>query len=312
MVTASSELFIGLPVVVLISKAIGLYDREELVVAKTTLNEAPALFQLATLYTLLITVLAPGLLGTGTLRRRRSSRSGASSSSASPEPASLARRFGRSLTPSERCLVLGNEAQAVGAQAKFSNHDGLHAEIVAYLPFGEFELSRPRATESAFASYIAERDIHRVIIAHGDSSKSVLEAVRYFKAYHLKVSVLPSLLDAVGSSVEFDEVHGTTLLGVRTFGLTRSSQILKRGFDVAGSAVLLLLASPLLLAIAVAIKLGSQGPGPLQADPGWPRRAPLHDAQVPDDAQRGRGASRGARAPQRDRRPLQAEETTRA
>jgi exopolysaccharide biosynthesis polyprenyl glycosylphosphotransferase len=252
-------LYLGLPIVIVISKASGLYDREELVVAKTTLNEAPALFQLATLYTLLITVLAPGLLGMpltthtilafwtllffGIIGSRL-----------------LARRFARQITPTERCLVLGQESQAVGANAKFSNHDGLHAQIVAYLPFGEFELTRPRATESAFASYIAERDIHRVIIASGDSQESVLEAVRYFKAYHLKVSVLPSLLDAVGSSVEFDDIHGTTLLGVRTFGLSRSSRILKRGFDVVGSSLFLVFGSPLFLAIALAIKLDSRGP----------------------------------------------------
>ena len=58
---ARNWIFLGVPVVVFVSKAIGLYDRDELVIAKTTLNEAPALFQLATLYTLLITMLA----GTG-------------------------------------------------------------------------------------------------------------------------------------------------------------------------------------------------------------------------------------------------------
>ena len=35
-----------LPLVVLVSKAIGLYDRDELLLRKTTLDEAPALFQL--------------------------------------------------------------------------------------------------------------------------------------------------------------------------------------------------------------------------------------------------------------------------
>src|SRR5438046_417435 len=47
-------LFGLLPVVVLASKAMGLYDRDELLIAKTTLNEAPALFQLATLYGLVL------------------------------------------------------------------------------------------------------------------------------------------------------------------------------------------------------------------------------------------------------------------
>ena len=249
-------IYLGIPVVVVISKAIGLYDRDELVIAKTTLTEAPALFQLATLYTLLITIVTQAsgetlnpnaivvlwaFLFVGVLCSR-----------------TVARRMARSLTPPEYCLVLGSSSQATGAQSKFACHDGLHARIVAYLPFEQFELSRPRP--DSFARYIAERGIQRVIIASGDSHERVVEAVRYFKARELKVSILPSLLEAVGTSVEFDEVHGTTFLGVRTFGLTRSSAVLKRALDVVGAAALLVLLSPLLIAMAIAVRLESRGP----------------------------------------------------
>lgn len=250
-------IFLGIPIVVVVSKAIGLYDRDELVIAKTTLSEAPALFQLATLYSLLITILVESSAGAvlnpngivllwaflfvGILASR-----------------SIARRFARSLTPPEQCLVLGTISQAASAQSKFTCHDGLHARIVAYLPFEQFELTRPR--EESFARYIAERGIQRVIIASGDSHERVIEAVRYFKAHELKVSILPSLFEAVGTSVEFDEVHGTTFLGVKTFGLTRSSSFLKRAFDLVGAILLLIGLAPLWIAIAIAIKLESRGP----------------------------------------------------
>ena len=56
-----------------------------------------------------------------------------------------------------------------------------------------------------FARYVIERNINRVIVTQDDSSERVLETVRYFKEYGLKVSVLPSILEVVGSSVEFDE-----------------------------------------------------------------------------------------------------------
>ena len=59
---------------------------------------------------------------------------------------------------------------------------------------------------------MVERNIHRVIVAQDASSDRVLQTVRYFKEYGLKVSVLPSLFEVVGSSVEFDELGGTTLL----------------------------------------------------------------------------------------------------
>ena len=44
----------ALPLVVVISKLLGLYDRDELVLRKSTLEEAPRLFQLATLFSLVL------------------------------------------------------------------------------------------------------------------------------------------------------------------------------------------------------------------------------------------------------------------
>jgi exopolysaccharide biosynthesis polyprenyl glycosylphosphotransferase len=242
--------------VVVVGKAIGLYDREELLIGKATLSEAPALFQLATLYTLLVTTFT--------------------SANANPMPASAilglwallfvssllfrssARQLVRSRTRPERCLVLGTQEQADRVRTKFNAYDSIHAEVVAHLPFSEFELARPRQTD--FARYVIERDIHRVIVGQSDAPDKVLESVRYFKEYGLKVSVLPNILEVVGSSVEFDEIHGTTMLGVRSFGLSRSSRNLKRIFDFVGSALLLIFAAPLLAAIAIAIKLDSRGP----------------------------------------------------
>ena len=46
--------FAVLPIVPFVSKAVGLYDRDENLLRKTTLDEVPALFQVATLYALLL------------------------------------------------------------------------------------------------------------------------------------------------------------------------------------------------------------------------------------------------------------------
>jgi lipopolysaccharide/colanic/teichoic acid biosynthesis glycosyltransferase len=64
----------------------------------------------------------------------------------------------------------------------------------------------------------------------------------------------------VGSSVEFDDLHGLTVMGVRRFGLTRSSAALKRGFDLAFATIGLLALSPIVAVIAITIRLDSAGP----------------------------------------------------
>jgi lipopolysaccharide/colanic/teichoic acid biosynthesis glycosyltransferase len=74
------------------------------------------------------------------------------------------------------------------------------------------------------------------------------------------VSLLPRVLDVVGTAVVFDELDGTTVLGVRRFGLTRSSLLVKRAFDLAVAVPALVLLSPLMALIALAVRLDSGGP----------------------------------------------------
>lgn len=49
----SPATFLAAPFVVVMSKLSGLYDRDELVICRSTLDETPRLFELATLCTLL-------------------------------------------------------------------------------------------------------------------------------------------------------------------------------------------------------------------------------------------------------------------
>jgi lipopolysaccharide/colanic/teichoic acid biosynthesis glycosyltransferase len=68
------------------------------------------------------------------------------------------------------------------------------------------------------------------------------------------------MFEVVGSAVEFDDVDGMTMLGVRSFGLSRSSRLIKRAFDVVVASIGLVVISPILGAIALAISLDSKGP----------------------------------------------------
>jgi len=64
----------------------------------------------------------------------------------------------------------------------------------------------------------------------------------------------------VGSSVTFDDLDGLPMLGLRQFGLPRSSRMLKRAFDLTGATLGVLAISPVLAAIALGIRLDSKGP----------------------------------------------------
>ena len=256
--TAPPTLLLGLPLLVVIGKLLGLYDRDELVMRKSTLEEAPGLFQVATLFSLLLAI-GEGTLGVGELGGDQVLATWVSLFVVLLSARLLARTVARRISPPERCLLLGDPEACWRARAKIEKSASLNVEVVGEI--ASERIGEEEAPISEVANLAALQDAQRVIIAprstdHGD----VLNLVRGVKSLGLHVSVLPRLLEVVGSSVIVDEIDGLRVLGVRRFGITRSSAYLKRAFDILGSALGLGLALPLLGGIAVAVKVGSRGP----------------------------------------------------
>jgi lipopolysaccharide/colanic/teichoic acid biosynthesis glycosyltransferase len=103
--------------------------------------------------------------------------------------------------------------------------------------------------------------VHRIILAPTTTDASgVVDLIRIAKAAGARVSVLPRMLEVVGSAVEFEDVDGMTVLGVRPFGLPRSSHLLKRGFDIVATSIGLVAAGPIIAAVAIAVRLDTKGP----------------------------------------------------
>ena len=249
---------IGLPLVVLSAKAMGLYDRDELVIHKTTLNDAPKLFYLTTVFTLVYTVAQADLQNT-TIAAQTIVVLWLLMMAGIMAARWTARRVARALTPPERCVLIGDTAHATRVQRMLDSHPTLSAELVAVIPFRRATARGEDAHE--FGEYLRRSDFHRVIVTHGDvDAGDMIDTIRVFKSRGIKVSVLPTLFDVLGSAVEFDDLGGATLLGVRRYGLTRSSQLMKRTLDVVVSGAALVALAPMFAIIAVLIKRSSPGP----------------------------------------------------
>src|SRR6185312_14371699 len=252
------------PTLLLAAKLYGLYDRDEALLRKTTLEEAPKLFQVATLYAL-VTWLAGGLVVAGALDRAEALFLWLSLTLLLLLARALARAGALHLAEAERCVFIGDVASAQAIRSRLSGHCGIKAELVAHVDFDEVG---PWSDRAGSATRLAEirtlaqtLDVHRAIVApRSADAAEMLDLVRTLKAVGVRVSVLPRLLEVVGSTVEFDDLHGITVMGVRRFDLNRSSAAVKRAFDVAAASLGLLAVAPLLALIAVAIKLDSAGP----------------------------------------------------
>jgi exopolysaccharide biosynthesis polyprenyl glycosylphosphotransferase len=254
---------LALPGLLLISKIVGLYDRDEHLLRKTTLDEAPALFNVAALYSLMLW-LGGTVFVQGSVNRKHIAVLWGALFLVLVMTRCAARVWARARAPIERCLVIGDEASAERLRAKLAHNFSLKATIVGRVPLVREDDAHHKAALGDIRNLgviLTEHDVHRVIIAPGDAGpEDMLDAIRVAKALGVKVSVLPRMFEVVGSSARFDDVDGLTLLAVPRYGLTTSSAMLKRGMDVVGAALGLLVLAPLMVMIAIAIKVTSPGP----------------------------------------------------
>src|SRR3954452_4799719 len=249
-----------IPFFALVAKAAGLYDRDQFVLHKTTLDEAPTLVGAAAIYALTMegmqTIYDTGgshplwmwFVFTLNLVLFRG----------------LARFVAVRTTATERILVIGDAATAAQIRRKLSANPALNATVVGRVGAGEQPDDRPDqvlGTLEELPALLERHSIERVIVEPGEQSDAdVVDVIRLATACQVRVAVLPRMLEAIGTSVDFDDLGGQVLLGVRGFGLSPSSRVLKRCFDVVVAVAVLILLAPLLAVIVAAIKLTSRGP----------------------------------------------------
>ncbi len=123
----------ALPLVLVVGKLTGLYDRDEHLIRKTTLDEVPALFWVATLYALLIW-LAGDLIVDGDFGRDQAVGVWALLFASMITTRALARHLARALSDEERCLVLGDADTANWITRRFDDVSGLKARVVGRAP----------------------------------------------------------------------------------------------------------------------------------------------------------------------------------
>jgi exopolysaccharide biosynthesis polyprenyl glycosylphosphotransferase len=111
------------------------------------------------------------------------------------------------------------------------------------------------------ADVVESQDVDRVIVAFSqDHHEELLAAIRSVKKHDVQIDVVPRLFEAVGPTAPVHGVEGLPLLNIAPVRIPRSSQLIKRSIDIAGASLLLALAAPLMLVIAMLIRRGSPGP----------------------------------------------------
>jgi lipopolysaccharide/colanic/teichoic acid biosynthesis glycosyltransferase/GT2 family glycosyltransferase len=171
------------------------------------------------------------------------------------------RRLVMRSAPAECCLVVGDSRAADLLRRSLETTRGVNAALAGRV---SLEIRRPAENGASSIAQLPERiweEIDRVVVAPGHAdSEAMLDSLRVAKAAGVQVSVLPRLLEVVGSSATFDDVDGMLLLGLPRRSLTPSSKTLKRGIDAGLAGCLLLVLGPVMAGIAAALRISSHGP----------------------------------------------------
>lgn len=244
------------------NKLLGLYDWDAVVIDKSTIQELPRLAQSVVIWVVAILIFGPAV-------GLKVHRYGALEFACIALAAMLATRsLVRSLVwrwyGPERALIVGSGPVADLISRKLKTHPSYQTELVGYVDVAE----TGGAEGMALLGHLSRmhqlcRDLHieRIIVGFSVlEHEHLLDAIRAGNALGIKVTVVPRLFEVLGSSVVVDDVEGMSMLSLRGLPRTQLALALKRGVDITGAMIGLVLLSPVFLLVALAIKLDSRGP----------------------------------------------------
>jgi exopolysaccharide biosynthesis polyprenyl glycosylphosphotransferase len=176
-----------------------------------------------------------------------------------------ARRAGRSGRPT---LIVGAGEVGARLEQRLLAFPGLGLIPVGFVdrdPVPDSELSRRQApvlgSPAEFDAVVDESGARHAILAfQQDPDVSLRRVVRRCNERGIGIAIVPRLFDDVTNRMALEHIGGIPLFELRQIDPKGWQFALKHGLDRVVAAIVLLLLSPLLLAVALAVRLGSGSP----------------------------------------------------
>ncbi len=164
----------------------------------------------------------------------------------------------------DRVLIVGSGGIAQAIAGQISSRPELGYEIVGAVNgaqgrvvAGMRVLGQPEDLPNLIDSY----HIDEVIIALPEAPhKELVQLIAWCQRGRVSIKVYPDLFDYMAGGMSVDELGSMPLLSVRDMPMRGWKLTLKRGLDMFGAMVGLILLSPLFLLTAILIRLESPGP----------------------------------------------------
>jgi exopolysaccharide biosynthesis polyprenyl glycosylphosphotransferase len=249
-----------------LAKAKGLYDRDETLAVHSTLDEVLSVFVLVTLLTW-VAVATATILG------------------ASPELGPMTTFWGiaialvtvtrlvaralarRSPAYTQRLVIVGAGDIGQLVARKVLQHPEYGLELVGFVDDDPRELRAEVADvpvlggPGGLPEMVPQLGIDRVVVAFSrEPAYRTIQLVRELREQTVQIDAVPRLVDLMCPRSPQHALEGLPLVGLSPVRLSRSSRAVKRGLDIVGASLGLVVLAPAFAIIAILIRRDSPGP----------------------------------------------------
>jgi exopolysaccharide biosynthesis polyprenyl glycosylphosphotransferase len=260
-----------LPVWVVLAKFEGLYDADSPRIWHLTTDEAPAIFHWVTL-SVAGSLFFIRALPDETIMVQSALAFYVVALGASFVLRSVARGVWRRYVPHERALVLGHGKLADMVSRKLALEPGHHLSLLEYAGLdrsqrngngngaGRSEIKLEELSKEDLEFLLEETEVERVVLALPELDEATLaRVVSSCRATGVKLSVMPPMRAMLGTAVQLNHIAEMPVIEYGTWETSPSTMALKRTVDIVLSAVGIVVLAPLMIAIAIAVRLSSRG-----------------------------------------------------
>lgn len=154
-----------------------------------------------------------------------------------------------------KTVVIGSGTAAEALTADFTRRPSLGAKIVRAFP------TFNATTEKALVSMKEKGLVDQILLADPRASKEeALDVLDFAEANHLQFKYSADLFETTVKNFEIGTYAGIPVIEFKPTRLEGWGRIYKRAFDIVASLLLLVIALPIMIIVAIAIKIDSRGP----------------------------------------------------
>jgi exopolysaccharide biosynthesis polyprenyl glycosylphosphotransferase len=241
-----------LPLWLLLAKLVGLYDRDHEAIRHLTVDEVPRIVAWAAGGTATVALLLP-LTPVASLSTGGAARMFVVAALSAFILRGTMRWLWRRVTPPERTAVIGEGELVEAIERKAELFKDMHLKVV------DGPVPSDGLTRGVLGELISRVD--RVVLASERVDPDLIaRLVVLCRSNQVKLSVVSPLRGRALPVLRISQVADLPVFDYETWDVSRSTLMLKRGFDVVFSLAALVVLVPLFPLVALAIRIDSRGP----------------------------------------------------